>query len=247
MANLIQNCVVIGTGASFNQALETLVSQTLGLDNLELCGTYLNRGIFVWTMVFVILCGILLRTEWLLLECGQDPVLAKDTEKFLLYYIPGLYFWGLCDLLRRYLNCFKKNFLPMMTFFVVAILHPFWVHYFVVELDMKLFGVAVAGFISNFMNFLMMMVLLLSSRDLQEARYFPDRRTFTDLWPYLSLGVPSVLMSFIDYWEWEQMTLASGFFGIEHQAIQVILIHLTSMSYMVARGMQSPCSTLVGN
>lgn len=43
------------------------------------------------------------------------------------------------------------------------------------------------------------------------------------------------------------MTLTSGIFGIEYQAIQVILIHLTSMSYMVARGMQSPCSTLIGN
>ena len=26
LANIIQNCIVVGTGASFNQALETLVS-----------------------------------------------------------------------------------------------------------------------------------------------------------------------------------------------------------------------------
>ena len=70
LSNMIQNCVVIGTGASFNQALETLVSQTIGLDNLELCGTYLNRGIFVWTITFAILCSLLMQTEWLLIKCN---------------------------------------------------------------------------------------------------------------------------------------------------------------------------------
>lgn len=177
MANLIQNCVVIGTGASFNQALETLVSQTLGLDNLELCGTYLNRGIFVWTMVFVILCGILLRTEWLLLECGQDPVLAKDTEKFLLYYIPGLYFWGLCDLLRRYLNCFKKNFLPMISFAVSVGLHPFWINHFMHRKGMGFLGITVAGCVTNLSNFILIQILYKLQSDLKATHVPFDRRT----------------------------------------------------------------------
>ena len=82
-------------------------------------------------------------------------------------------------------------------------MHPIWAYYFVVEQDMKLYGVAVAGFISNFINFILMMILLLSSTDLRSARSLPDSRTFRDLSSYLSLGMPTVLMSFIDYWEWE--------------------------------------------
>lgn len=36
-----------------NSALDTLVSQSAGSANLELCGVYLNRGRFVMTLFFV--------------------------------------------------------------------------------------------------------------------------------------------------------------------------------------------------
>ena len=80
---------------------------------------------------------------------------------------------------------------------------------------MKLFGVAIAGFISNFLNFILMFLFFIMDSDMNDARVMPDRRVLRDLGPYLELGLPSVLMSLIDYWEWEQMTLASGFFGIK--------------------------------
>ena len=79
LANLILNCIVIGIGVSLNQALETLVSQTIGQGNLQLCGTYLNRGIFVWSAAFILIALSLTQTEWILLGLGQNPTLAKYT------------------------------------------------------------------------------------------------------------------------------------------------------------------------
>lgn len=133
----------------------------------------------------------------------------------MIYYIPGLYFWGLCDIIRRFFNCFKKNFLPTSTYFIAAFLHPLWVWYFVINLDLKLYGLAAAGLITNFLNFALMMLLLKFDKELADALVIPNRRSFQDLGTYLNLGIPAVVLTIIDYWEWEQYTLASGIFGIE--------------------------------
>ena len=43
------------------------------------------------------------------------------------------------------------------------------------------------------------------------------------------------------------MTLAAGMMSIPQQAAQVILIYLLQMSFTVVVGLQSPCTTFLGN
>lgn len=51
----------------------------------------------------------------------------------------------------------------------------------------------------------------------------------------------------LDYWVWEQMTLASGIISMEDQACQVLIINILMISYMFGSGMQQTTCTLVGN
>jgi len=58
---------------SFNQAIETLVTQAAGGNNHELCAVYLARGGVIMTITFVLLSGVLIHCERILAFAGQDP------------------------------------------------------------------------------------------------------------------------------------------------------------------------------
>ena len=53
MGNMIQNMIGLSIVIGLNGALETLVSQAYGAGNLQLCGTYLNRGLMIVVVCFI--------------------------------------------------------------------------------------------------------------------------------------------------------------------------------------------------
>jgi MATE family multidrug resistance protein len=126
LGNMIQNCLVISVLISLNSALETLVSQASGGGNASLCGLYLNRGKVVMTAAYVLLAGILLFTKPILLALGQDVEVSSETGNFMIYYMPGLYFWGQADLHRKFLNSMQWTAVPMLAYQVSVGLHFFW-------------------------------------------------------------------------------------------------------------------------
>ena len=59
--------------------------------------------------------------------------------------------------------------------------------------------------------------------------------------------MPFMIVVLLEFWVWEQMTLASGLVSIDDQACQIILINLLNLNYMMGSGMQSSASTVIGN
>lgn len=53
MGNMLINVLAFALMQGLNGALETLVSQSFGAKNYEMCGTYLNRGRFVDTVLMI--------------------------------------------------------------------------------------------------------------------------------------------------------------------------------------------------
>ena len=66
MLNFMGWSVLLG----MNSALDTLVSQSAGAGNLELCGVYLNRGRFIMTVAFVPVCLLTFQIESIMLFLG---------------------------------------------------------------------------------------------------------------------------------------------------------------------------------
>lgn len=52
MTNIIIYFAVFGTAIVFNSVLETLVPHALATNRVELSGHILNRGLFLWTVLF---------------------------------------------------------------------------------------------------------------------------------------------------------------------------------------------------
>ena len=56
MSNFLVYFTVFGTAIVFNSVLETLVPHALATNRVELSGHILNRGLFLWTVLF---CGVI--------------------------------------------------------------------------------------------------------------------------------------------------------------------------------------------
>ena len=52
MTNILIYFGVFGTAIVFNSVLETLVPHALATNRIELSGHILNRGLFLWTVMF---------------------------------------------------------------------------------------------------------------------------------------------------------------------------------------------------
>ena len=77
MGNMIQNMLGLSIVFGFNGAMETLVSQAYGSDNMKLCGVYLNRSRFVLLVSFIPISLVLFQSETILVALGQNPAVAK--------------------------------------------------------------------------------------------------------------------------------------------------------------------------
>ena len=87
-----------------NGAQETLTTQAFGYGNLHLCSIYLNRGFFINLVFYIPLAlGPAFFSESLFLLLGQDPQVSKLAQTYIRYCMPGLFFHGQFDLLKRWL------------------------------------------------------------------------------------------------------------------------------------------------
>lgn len=164
--------------------------------------------------MFVVLILFAVNAQRMLIFLHQDEEVSLYTQQYIYYYLPGLFFYGMSDLLRRFLNSFKKNTLPMISFMISVFLHPLWCYLFAIHFDMKLRGVALAGCVSNFINFGLMSIFFRYQEDMKEANTSISARNFEGIWTYLELGLPMVFVLCLDFWAYECMTVLSGVIGI---------------------------------
>ena len=109
--------------AGVNCAQETLVSQAYGSGQLKLCGTYLNRGRVIMTVVYLPLVVLLSFSEDILVALGQNRSVARYAHEYIVPMIPAMYFLGLFDLARRFLTCMQYSQAPMIAQIISALLH----------------------------------------------------------------------------------------------------------------------------
>ena len=149
---------------------------------------------------------------------GQDPIVSGYTSIYLLYYMPGLLVYGLSDLNRKFLNSFKLNFIPMISFAISVMMHPIWTQYLVITCDLQIVGIAIAGIITNTITFIIIKTFMYFKEDLKESQIpLCDSRTFDKegFKEYFWLAAPFMFINFLDYWVWELMTLSSGMIGVD--------------------------------
>ena len=125
-----------------NGSIETYVVQAAGAKEHALAGTYLNQGRVILLIVFIPVALMLMQTEYLMVTLGQDPVVAQNAQLLVYYSLPAVLISGLNDSQKKFLNCFKKNYVPMTTNIINTFLYPLWAYLFILHLHLGIVGVA---------------------------------------------------------------------------------------------------------
>jgi Na+-driven multidrug efflux pump len=202
MTNVIIYFVVFGTAIVFNSVLETLVPHALATNRIELTGHILNRGLFLWTVLFGgVVAGALNSGFMLSTLLKQDEEDAYMTQEYLIHLLPSLWFWGISDAYRRFFNCYHKFWTPAFTyFFTIGIVHPITCYQCVEIQEMGAKGLALSGFITNFVTYLILRTIQHCNVRMKPASFCPTFKTCCNLCQYLYYGIPQLIMFWIDTW-----------------------------------------------
>lgn len=108
-SNILGNSLMVG----LNATLDTLLPQARGFGDLRLCGVYLNRARIALTILFIPLSIILLNTESIFHLLGFDAESSHYSQQFINYYLPAMYFMGLVEINRKFLQNMDHPRAPM--------------------------------------------------------------------------------------------------------------------------------------
>lgn len=107
MSNFLIYFGVYGTSTVFNATLETLIPHALATDKTELTGHLLNRAQFLWLFFFGLLfAGIFNVDSLLVLALEWDENDAERVQEYMVWASPALFFWGIMDIHRRFINSY---------------------------------------------------------------------------------------------------------------------------------------------
>lgn len=215
MGNMVMNVLGLTIAMGLNGALETFTSQAFGSGNLKLCALYLNRGRVILILVYIPITLVLLQSEYILIQLGQNAEVAGYTLEYIKAYLPGLMLMGLIDGQRRFLNMMNQTKAPMAACYISISFHILLSYIFVWKLDYGIQGTGYASTITNLINYFALLVLSYCIPDIHEAIAWPDSRALYGLCEYLRIGIPSTIALCLQFWVYDFMILMAGFIGVK--------------------------------
>lgn len=106
------------------------------------------------------------------------------------------------DVTKRFLNCLKISWVPMIAQVGATFLHILWCHIFVVKLDWGLRGLGMASTITSLLLVAMTELYAWCLPSIQDTLFWPDATSFHGWKEYFSLGVPTTIILCAEYFAW---------------------------------------------
>ena len=173
------NMMVQSVLTGVNCAQDSLTTQAFGANRLYRCGVYLNRGRIIQTLTFLaVAIWPLMFAEKVFVAIGIDPEVSRLTQIQMRVQMPGLFFFGHFDLLKKWLASMRITFFPMVASIASSVLYILLCFLFVVYFDMGIIGLAVAISIKECALFLMTLIYCLCSESVSKVLFPLDSESF---------------------------------------------------------------------
>lgn len=253
LGNLVYNCAALAVGFGFTGSQDTLVTQAYGRGRHDLCELYLHRC-QVWMFAVTVACGsVVVFTEPLLLllrACDEETALHAGTyTRLCALGLPGLFQYSA---LRKFLMAQK---LPRPSLWVQCAsvpLHVAWCALLVPSRRIQ--GVGIAMALKSWTDLCLLGLYASISNPRPGCRDWwrfwralRGRRRWDGLQEYLWLALPVVAMMAVEWWAFEMLSLAVGYFhSREKLAAHVTAVNVASILYLAGTGAQKATATLVG-
>lgn len=218
-------------------ALDTLLSQSLGADQLGSYGQWTLTGLLAISALCMPFAILLSLTEPILVAFGQDARMSEGAGEFCMHLIPGIlpFFWFLC--LTKYLQA-QGILAPSVVIGLAANLFNGAANWFLIyELDLGFRGAPMATSLSRWAQFLVLLGYVYVTR--RHHPTFPSCRVDAKCAnmrsrtaKFLRLGAPGALMLGLEAWSFEITTFLAAYLGTISVDAHVILLNIIGFTYM---------------
>ncbi|XP_023005095.1 protein DETOXIFICATION 16-like isoform X2 [Cucurbita maxima] len=230
-------------------ALDTFCGQSYGAKQYHMLGIYMQRAMFVLSLVSIPLAVIWANTGEILKLLGQDAQISAEAGKYAKCLIPCLFAHGLVQCLNRFLQTQNIVFPMMMSSGIAALLHIAlcWVMIFKAGLETR--GAALANSISYWINALILILYVKFSSSCSESWTGFSAQAFHNISYFLKLAIPSTVMVCLELWSFEMVVLLSGLLPNPKLETSVLSISLNTdlTVWMIPMGLSAAASTRVSN
>nr|XP_024390353.1 protein DETOXIFICATION 16-like isoform X3 [Physcomitrium patens] len=230
-------------------ALETLCGQAHGAKQYDLLGIYLQRAVFILTLVALPIGLVWLNMARILVAVGEDPVIAEAAQTFTYLLYPILIMFGVLMPLIKFFQTQGAVFQLMVSMGLVAVLHVGLCWLFIDIVGFGLHGAAMAMNISIFINLCLLFAFVRFSPRFENTFTSFSMEAFKDFGEFLRLAVPSATMMCLETWSYEILTLLSGL--IPNAKLNVssftICFGLLSLANLTAQALGVATSVRVSN
>lgn len=249
MANSFTSVTGISLLMGMSSALDTFCGQSYGAKQYHMLGIHMQRAMIILSIVSIPLAVIWANTGSILKFLGQDPSISDEAGHYALYFVPGIFAYGLLQCVVRFLQT-QSIVIPMVVCSgVTTLIHIVvcWILVFKSGLGGK--GAALANSISYWLNFLFLVLYIKFSPTCAKTWTGLSKEALKDMFVFIRLAIPSAIMVCLEMWSFELMVLLSGLLPNPQLETSVLSICLNTAAtvWMIPFGLSGAVSTRVSN
>ncbi|KAH1231063.1 Protein DETOXIFICATION 12 [Glycine max] len=235
--------------AGMASGLETICGQAYGAQQYEKVGVQTYTAIFSLTVVCLPLTFIWISMEKILVFIGQDPLIAQEAGKFLIWLVPALFAHAIMQPFVRYFQM-QSLLLPMLISSCVTLcIHIPLCWALVFQTGMNNIGGALAMSISIWLNVTFLGLYMRYSPACAKTRAPISMELFQGIWEFFRFAIPSAVMICLEWWSFELLILLSGLLPNPQLETSVLSICLNTIStlFSIPFGIAAAASTRISN
>ncbi|KAI8895698.1 mate-domain-containing protein [Globomyces pollinis-pini] len=251
LTTMLCNVTGFSLGSGMNSALDTLCSQAFtGSPDPHALGKHLQRGFIVNSLMAIPIIGLWLYTEPILLLLGQDAEISRLSGIFAAWMIPGLLPYLFTDCCQRYLQC-QGIMKPNLYIMLVASPVNMFLQWLLVwsKYSIGIIGAPIATSITNCLIFglTILYIKFIEGYECWGGFAWKESMDWKQIYSFVKLGVPGILMTCSEWWAFEIVALAAGLLGDDILAAQTVVLNTGSLFFCVPLGLSIATATRIGN
>jgi MATE family multidrug resistance protein len=185
-------------------------------------------------------------TDKILILLKQDVEVSKMCRDFVLWMIPGLFPAMWFEAIRRHLQA-MNIVVPVTVIILLSIpIEACYLWLTISVFELGLIGCPIAVMLIYWTQFVLLCAWVLGRRELRSTWPGFSKKAFRGWWRFLKLAIPGALMSCMEGWGFDIMSLFAGWIGTIQLAAHSALINTYYIAYMIPLGVSVAATTRVG-
>ncbi|KAI0540504.1 mate efflux family protein [Xylaria digitata] len=229
-------------------ALDTLASSSFtGSQDRHDLGILLQRGLFVFTILYAIIAVVWSFSEPLFRALGQEEFICIQSSRFLQTLIPGGLGYVWFEAMKKYLQAQEIYRPGTYVLLITSPLNIFLNWLLVYRLGIGLYGAPIATGISYWTSFLLLVAYAAFIRGHECWGGLTPKLAISHLWPFTRLALMGVIQVGTEWWAFEIVALAAGRLGMIPLAAQSVIMTVDQIINTIPFGLGVATSSRIGN